>query len=74
MHKQLLTTPDQCTARYLSSERERWAPTLLQNSFHMMPYDMEYPFGQFILAILILFPLSSLGASPWMTLALYNGA
>ena len=28
----------------------------LQNSFLMMPYDMEYPFGQIKSAVIILFP------------------
>ena len=35
----------------------------LQNSFHMMLYGMEYPFGKFKSAVLILFPPSSLGPS-----------
>ena len=36
---------------------------LLQNFFHMMSYGMNYPFVQFKLAVLILFPPSSLGLS-----------
>lgn len=44
----------------------------LQNSSRMMSYDMEYHFGQFKSAILILIPDSSLGPLLWMTLALYN--
>ena len=46
----------------------------LQNSFHVMSYGMEYPFGQFKSAVLILFPLSSLGPSLQMALAWYNTA
>ena len=30
----------------------------LQNSFHMMSYSMEYPFGQFKSAVLVLYTLS----------------
>ena len=46
----------------------------LQNSFHVMSYGMEYPFGQLKSAVLILFPPSSLGPSLRMALALYNTA
>jgi len=46
----------------------------LQNSFHLMPYDMEYPFVQVKSAVLILFPPSSLGSSLQMALALYSAA
>ena len=35
----------------------------LQNSFHMMSYGIEYPFGQLKSALLILFPPNSLGPS-----------
>ena len=44
----------------------------LQNSFHMMPYGLEYPFGQFKSAVLILFPSSSLCPLLRMALALYS--
>jgi len=44
----------------------------LQNSFHMVSYDMEHPFVQFKSAVLILFPSSSLGPLLRMTLALYS--
>ena len=40
----------------------------LQNSFHLMSYGMEYPFGQLKSAALIQFPSSSLGPSLWMAL------
>ena len=46
----------------------------LQNSFLFMPYGMEYPFGQFMSAALILFPPSSLGPSLGVVLALYSTA
>ena len=46
----------------------------VQNPFHMMSYGMEYPFGQFKPAVLILFPPSSLGPSLRMALSLYNTA
>ena len=46
----------------------------LQNSFIMMSYDMEYSFGQFKSAVLILFPPRSLGLLLKMALALYNTA
>ena len=40
----------------------------------MMSYGMEYPFGQFGLTVLILFPPSSLGPLVQMALALYYTA
>ena len=46
----------------------------LQNSFCMMSYDTEYPFGQFKSSLLILFPPSSLGPLLRMALALFNTA
>jgi len=46
----------------------------LQNSFCMVSCGMEYPFGQFKSAVLILFPLNSLGPSLWMPLSVYNAA
>ena len=46
----------------------------LQNSSRMMSYDMEYHFGQFKSAVLILFPPSSLGPSLRMMLTLHNTA
>ena len=42
----------------------------LQNSFCKISYDMEYLFGQFKSAVLILSPSSSLGLSWWMALAM----
>jgi len=39
-----------------------------------MSHGMEYPFGQFKSAVLILFPSSSLGLSLKMALVLYNTA
>ena len=47
---------------------------LLQKSFCMMSYGMEYPFGQLKSVILILFPPKPLHPSPRMALALYNTA
>ena len=44
----------------------------LQNSFCMMLYGMEYPFGQIKSAVLILFSPSSLGPLLRMVFALYN--
>ena len=44
----------------------------LENSFHVMPYGMKYPFGQLKSAVLIPFPPSSLGSLLGMALALYN--
>ena len=49
-------------------------PHPLQNSFHVMSYSMEYPFGQFKSAVLILFPPSSLGPSLIKALAQCNTA
>ena len=46
----------------------------LHNSFPNMSYGREYPFGQFQSAVLILFPLTSLGSQLRMTLALYSTA
>lgn len=46
----------------------------LQNSFHMMPYGMECPFGQSKSAVLTLFPPSSLGPLLRTALALSNTA
>jgi len=46
----------------------------LQNSIRMILYSMEYPFGQFKSVVLILFPLSSLGPSLRMVLALQSTA
>jgi len=46
----------------------------LQNSFHLMSYGMEYPFGQFESAVLILFPPISLGPLLTMASALCNTA
>jgi len=45
----------------LSSKRETNELPPLQNSFCMMSHGMEYLFGQFMSAVLILFPPSSLG-------------
>ena len=42
MHKQLLT------------EQQKMKSQSLQNSFHMVKYSMEYPFGQFKSVVLIL--------------------
>lgn len=39
-----------------------------------MSYGMEYPFGQSKSTVLILYPLSSLGPSLWVALALYSTA
>ena len=44
----------------------------LQNSFCMMSYGMEYPFGWFKSHVLILFPPRSLSPSLRMVLALYK--
>ena len=46
----------------------------LQNSFRMMSYSMEYPFGQFKSAVLTVFPPSSLGLFLRTALALYDTA
>ena len=46
----------------------------LQSFFHIISYGMEYPFGQFKSAVLILFPPSSLGLSLQMSWALHNTA
>jgi len=46
----------------------------LQSFFHIISYGMEYPFGQFKSAVLILFPPSFFSPSLWMTLSLYNTA
>ena len=46
----------------------------LQNPFCLISYGMEYPFGQFKPAVLILFPPSSLSPSLRMALALYDTA
>ena len=46
-----------------------------QNSFRLMPYGMEYPFGQITLAVLIPFPSSPLlRALLRMALALCSSA
>ena len=63
-------TPTDAQLAY--KQRKRGNSHLCQNSFHMMLYGMEYPFGQFKSAVLILFPPSSLGSSLRMVLALYN--
>ena len=75
MYKQLLTTPlnDAQLAPQAAGER-RMKSHPLQNSFYMMPYGMEYPFGQFKSAVLNLFPPRSLGPLLKMALALYNTA
>ena len=39
-----------------------------------MSYGIEYPFGQFKSAVLILFPPNSLGPSLRVALALYNAS
>jgi len=49
-------------------------PHPIKNSFHLMTYGMEYPFGLFKSAVLILFPHSILGPSLMKALALYNTA
>ena len=55
-------------------EKSEMHSQLLQNSFRMISYGMEYPFGQFKSAVLILFPPSSLGPLLQMALALYIAA
>ena len=57
-----------------AAEERKLSSHPLQNSFHMLSYGMEYPFGQFQSAVLILFSPSYLG--PWLrtALALYNTA
>ena len=52
---------------------EWWMLPPLQDSC-LIFYDMEYPFGQFKSAVLILFPPSSLSPLLRMTLSLYNTA
>ena len=63
---------NQCPVSFLVMEEIYMNFHPLQNSFHSMPYGMEYPFGQFKSAILILFPPTSLWSQLRMTLALYN--
>ena len=46
----------------------------LQNSVRLMFYGMEFPFGQFKSAVLIMSPPSSLGPLLRKALALYNTA
>ena len=55
-------------------QKQEMSSHTLQNSSRMMSYDMEYHFGQFKSAVLILFPPSSLGPSLRMMLTLYNTA
>jgi len=73
MRKQLLTTPDQCPASLWAAEEWDELPAL-QNSFCMMSYGTEHPFGQLESAVLILFPSSSLGPLLQMALGLHNTA
>ena len=60
MHKQLL----------------KMKPHPIKNSFHLMTYGMEYPFGLFKSAVLILFPHSILWAlrwwRPWLCTTLFS--
>ena len=44
----------------------------LPNSFCLMSYGMEYPFGKFKPTVLVLFPPSSLGPLLRMDLTLWN--
>ena len=57
-----------------AAEERKLSSHPLQNSIYMMSYGMEYPFGQFKPAVLILFPPSSLGPSLRMALSPYNTA
>ena len=66
MRKQLLTTP--LTDAQLALPEKTLLP--VQNSFCIMLYGIEYLFGHFKSAVLILFPLSSFDPSLQMALAL----
>ena len=46
----------------------------LQNSFHMMSYGVEYPFGHFKSTVLVLFHPSPLGPLLRVAFAVYNTA
>jgi len=62
MQKQLLTIPQMMPSIPHEQQKKREMNSHpLQNSFCMMSYDMEYPFGQFKSAVLILFPPISYG-------------
>ena len=70
MRKQLLTTP--LTDAQLALPEKTLLP--VQNSFCMMLYGMEFIFGRFKSAVLILYPPSSLSPLLQMALALRNTA
>jgi len=53
--------PNQCPASPQAVQASQMNSHSLQNSFHLMPYGMEYPFGKFNSSILIPFPPRLLG-------------
>jgi len=55
-----------------ATEESQMNSLLLQNSFCILPYGIEYPFGQLKSAVLILFPSSSFGPLLTMALVLYS--
>ena len=60
MHKQLLTTCGLMSSQSTSSScSPSQVPTIFEVLFRMMSYNMEYPFGQCKLAVLVLSLLSS---------------
>ena len=74
IHQQLLTTHQLMPSWTLKRQKRKTDSHLLQNSSYMISYGVEYPFGQFKSVVLTLFPLSSLGPSLRMALALYSTA
>jgi len=79
-----LTSGAQTIAHHLltSAQLASWAAkepdeSPLQNSFCLMSYDMEYPFGQFKSAVLIIFPPRSLALCykwPWVCMTLLSSS
>ena len=74
MHEQFLSTPHPMPSQPQAGEESQMNSHPLQNSFSLMSYGIEYPFGQFKSAVLFLFPPSSLGPSLRVALALYNAS
>jgi len=65
-------SPNNAQLAFQAGKERKMQSHLVQNSFCFMSYGMEYPFGQFKSAVLILFPHSFLSPSLQIALALYS--
>lgn len=62
-------SPNDAELAHWAAKRQIVNSHPLQNSFHLMSYSTEYPFGLFKSAVPFLFPRASLGPSLWLALS-----